>query len=241
MQDRIDSLSALDNLLDGNSEPVQQQEPEQEIEPQDQEPESEPESEPEPQFQTDKQNAAFAKMRVELNQTNKALRELAKALGIEEVDPVKQRDKLLELAYEKLAEQKNVPKELYKELTTTKEQLAMLQMQQNQAKAKEKLMDLASVYELDKDELIKFARQLDEQGINLIENPDVDLEYYYYRMNRQAIEEKKIQKAVEEALKRDKQNSQHSSTPNKQSAKGGNDEPPKINSVDALNALLDGK
>lgn len=191
--------------------------------------------------QQSKINAAMARMRVENSQYQKTLQQIAQALGIKENDPAKLGDVLVNMAQEKLAKDANVPVELYKELHTTKEQLAAIQYQQNQMSAKEKFMAVKQAYGLDDQTLLAFAKQLDDEGINAITNPNVDLEYEYYKRNREAIEQKRIAKAVEEALRNSQQADNNSTTPSKQqgAAQGTNDV--KINNVSALNDLLDGK
>lgn len=187
-----------------------------------------------------RQNAAFAKLRAESAQANKLINELARALGIQENDPALRQQKLLSMAQEKLAKDSNVPVELYKELNYTKEQLAYMQAQQNQITARDKFMQLKTSFELSDQDLMAFAKQLDEQGISVVQDPGIDLEYHYYKMNRQALEQKRIQQAVEEALRKSNAADTNSTTPPKQQSKGGG-ETPKVNSVSALDLLLAGK
>jgi len=198
------------------------------------------ESEGEGEKQKAAQNAAFAKLRAEKTQYERTIKELAKALGIQEGDPSKLGNALIEMAQAKLAKDANVPVELYKELNATKEQLAIVQHQQNQVTAREKFMGVKEQFGLDDKELIAFAKELDDAGINLIENPDIDIEYEYYKRNRQAIEQKRIQQAVEEALRKSTMADEKSTTPTKAKGKPAGPET-KVDNVSALNDLLDGK
>lgn len=187
-------------------------------------------------------NVAFARMRTENAQNIKVLTAIAKALGIQETDPKKLGDQLVNMAQTKLAKDANVPVELYKELNDTKEQLATVQFQQNQIAARERFMDIKDKYGLDDKELLKFAAQLDQEGLNVIENPQIDIEYEYYRRNRESLEKKRIQAAVEEALRNSNMADEKSTKPTNQQGKPkepGSDA--KINNVSALNDLLDGK
>lgn len=185
-------------------------------------------------------NAAMAKMRIEHAKSQKALQQLAQALGIQETDPSKLGDRLVDMAQQKLAKDANVPVELYKELNSTKEQLAAVQYQQNQITAREKFMSVKEAFGLDDKALLKFAEQLDKEGINAITNPNVDLEYEYYKRNREALEQKRIAQAVEEALR--KSNTAETKSTKPSTEQGKKEEPvDKINNVSALNSLLDGK
>lgn len=188
-----------------------------------------------------KLNAAMARMRVENSQYQRTLQQIAQALGIKENDPVKLGDVLVNMAQEKLAKDANVPVELYKELHITKEQLAAIQYQQNQMAAKEKFMAVKQLYGLDDTALMAFAKQLDDEGINAVTNPNIDLEYEYYKRNREAIEQKKIAKAVEEALRNSQQADNKSTTPSTNKGAPQSTSEPKVNNVAALNDLLDGK
>lgn len=189
-----------------------------------------------------KLNAAMAKLRTEASRSNKIITELAKALGISETDPTKLGDQLLDLAYKKIAAANNAPVELVKELDQTKEQMQMLQMQQNQITAREKFMSVQQTYGLTQDELVAFAKQLDDQGVMVVNDPSIDLNYLYYSFNQQAIIDKRIKEAVEAALKTSNTADQKGSTPPaKGSPSSGDPEPPKVNSVNALDALLGGK
>lgn len=185
-----------------------------------------------------KQNAAFAKLRKEATDYKKAIDSISKALGIEEGQDGDKVKKLVDMAHERLAKQDNVPVEVFKELEQTRTQLASLQQEQNLRTAQSKFMKLQEQFGLEEEQLMQFARTLDTEGISVIEDPKIDLEYEYYKRNRQAIEEQKINAAVEAALKGDKAADKKSTTPSKQSSKG-NPEPKKVNSVDALNELLD--
>ena len=254
----IDSIGALDSLLSGNTQPQAEEEnlddaqaaPEtpaaddvgggQNLDSSADDTKDEPQADDGLEQERSKQNAAFARLRAESTQANKLINELAKALGIQESDPTKRQELLLHLAQEKLAKDSNVPVELYKELNMTKEQLAHMQQQQNQITARDKFTQLQKSFELDEKSLYAFAKQLDDEGINVVQDPNIDLEYYYYKMNRQALEEKRIQKAVEEALRNSNAAENKSTTPPRQQSKGGS-EPAKVNSVSALEALFNGK
>lgn len=192
------------------------------------------------QQQASAQNKAFAQMRVQLTKYDKTLKELAKALGVDGSDPNQLSDNLINLAQTKLAEQNNVPVELYKELEDTKERLAAMETQQNESLAVDKLLAVRDSYGLSQEELVAFAKQLDADGIMLANNPHIDAEYEYYKRNREAIEKKRIAAAVEEALKGSSQADQQSSTPTNLQGKAATGDA-KINNVSALNEFLDTK
>jgi hypothetical protein len=260
-------VNALDELLSGNTtnnEPETTPEETDDVEPTEdttvettdgggqdnlessEEPAQETDKKPESDEGVDKQqaqashNAAFAKMRKENTRLSRTVQQMAQALGIQEDDPAKVSEVLVEMAQNKLAKEANLPVEVYKELNQTKEQLHMLQLQQNQVTAREKFAGLKAEFDLDDKELIKFATQLDDDGINVVQNPNVDLTYEYYKRNRQALEEKRIAKAVEEALRKSNTADSKSSTPGNQQGKKADAEG-KVNNVSALNDLLNSK
>lgn len=187
-------------------------------------------------------NAAMAKLRTEAAQSTKVINELAKALGITETDPAKRAEVLLDLAYKKIAAANNAPVELVKELDQTKEQMQQLQMQQNMITAREKFSSLQQKYNLTQEELVAFANELDAQGIAVVQDPTIDLDYLYYSRHQEALIEKRIQAAVEAALKTSNTAKTNGSTPPPKSSKtDDNVDPPKVNSVNSLDALLAGK
>ena len=261
-------MNALDSLLDGktiDTEPNPETDP---VEPTTEEPEGTEKTDPtdgggqnnlespnEPGQEGNKEpeegegsndksqattNAAFARLRTENKKYAKTIQQLADALKIEEKDPEKLGDALVNMAQARLAKEANLPVEVYKELTSTKEQLEELRMQQNAVTAREKFAALKAEFELDDKALIQFASTLDNEGVNLIQNPDMDLAYEYYRRNRKELEEKRIAKAVEEALRKSNTAESKSSTPGKQQGKKQEQEG-KINNVSALNDLLNSK
>lgn len=259
----INSVNALDDLLSGNTTneppkepPAEEEEKEKELVPEETDETTTVESETDNEgddpnldsstAEDDGQkqkalNAAFARMRIENQNYQKTIKQIAEALGIEETDPAKMGETLVDLAHKKLAEKRNIPVELFKDYQTTKEQLAELQRSQNQTLARDKFAFVKRAFELNDDELMTFARQLDADGIDLIANPNIDIEYEYYRRNRQALEDKKIAKAVEEALRKANTAEAQSTTPSKQQGKQTEPETAKVNNVAALESLLSGK
>lgn len=262
-EDNVFDVNALDSLLGGNTpntepEPAPEK-PKDETTPeetdtdnpgggpnlespegQDVNNEDKPEGEGTQQQKPGNHNAVMARMRVENTRNQRVITELAKALGIQEQDPEKIGDALIQMAQEKLAKKANIPVELYQELHSTKDELAQIKFQQNQITARSKFMELKETYGLSDDELMKFAGALDAEGINAVTNPQVDLEYEYYKRNREALEQKRIQKAVEEALRKSTAADTNSTKPDNVQGKPGDDTPDKINNVSALNSLLDG-
>ena len=256
----INDVNSLDDLLSGNTtseppaEPPAIEEPptDDETTPQGEdstggEPnlEASEDKAPEDDGQKEKpapnHNAAFAKMRIDNQNYQKTIKQIAEALGIEGNDPNQMGATLVDMAQKKLAEKQNIPVELFKDYQMTKDQLATLQLQQNEQSARGKFAQVKEAFELDDDALVAFARQLDADGINLVTNPDIDIEFEYYRRNRTKLEEKKIQKAVEEALRKNNTADTKSTTPSKQTGRKETETPAKINNVAALDGLLEGK
>jgi len=260
----VNSIAALDALLGGNTPPpAAPTEPPAATDPATPpatedvaitkpadgggDPNLEPPAEPEPpadggEAERAKQNAAFAKLRAQNAQLQKTMDQLSKALGIDDKDPEAKANKLLQMAQEKLAQQSSLPVEVFNKLQQTEEELAVLRQNQNAIAARDKFFDLQKTYELDQNELVGFAKQLDEAGINVALDPSIDLEYHYYRLNRAKIEEKRIAAAVQAALTKSNTAENQGSATSKQRGKA--EEPntdAKVNNVAALNALLNGK
>lgn len=261
MNGQIDNIAALDALLGGNTTqnapteppapPVDPPAPEDgaitdpadgggdpNLEP----PAAEPPAADGGEAERAKQNAAFAKLRAQNSHLQKTVDQLAQALGIEDKDPEAKANRLLQLAQDKLAKASNLPPEVFADLQATKEELAVLRQNQNAIAARDKFFELQRAYELDEKELVAFAQQLDQAGINVIQDPSVDLEYHYYKLNRAKLEEKRIAAAVQAALTTTNTAATRTSTPSKQSGKAADPaSDKKIDNVAALNALFDGK
>jgi nucleoside-diphosphate-sugar epimerase len=103
-----------------------------------------------------------------------------------------------------------------------------------------KFYDLRESKGLTEAELMSFANKIDDANINLLAHPDVDLEYLYFKLSNDDIVQKRIQAAVEDAVRKVTKAGAQSSTPSKQIGKSS-EEPMAINTMAGLNDLLDKK
>lgn len=257
MDNEIMDVNLLDSLLDGKTietsndpapggdpENLEGNDPGTEVPEGDPTPEGDPEPAPAPsadpnaQEEINRTNAAFAKMRVENTQMAKTIKQIAQALGINHADMGAVLAELQGAAVNKLAQANQISPEVYQELEENRERLQQLQLQQNLQLAKEKFIGLQEEFGLTQDELMNFLNLLDTNGINVIQDPSIDVGLLYVRYNHTAMIEKAAQKAREEALKQDNKANQSSTTPSKQSGKPPEDDSDRIESIDGLNALL---
>lgn len=193
---------------------------------------------PEPkQKPVDKAGNAFAQMRVENAQSKALLAKVAQAAGIEFTDEADLIAKLNSDALTKLAEKQHVPVELL----TRMEQLEL----DSKAYAEEKLQvaalqgfqTLKDSYSLTDEELQGFAAELDENGKNPFQEP-IDVISEYKLTHYDEIMQKKIDAAVQAALKTSNAADTHSSTPGNSKGKGGNGTE-KVTTVQSLDKFLD--
>lgn len=240
--DAINSVDDLTAVLEGNTQQQAEQsgatEPEQ---PKQQEQQEQQKQEEKPQLnlnEPNKANQAFAAMRKQNTEMQTVLSNIAQALGMDTSDMTKVPQQLAEIATKRLAEKAQLPVEVYNELTSTKQRIAELERERNIGIVRGKLEALQTKYKLDNGQMTDFLTKLQADDIDLVANPDSDVEYHYYRMYQEAIVNDRIRLAVEEALRKDQSAAATSSTPTKQT--GASDSDAKINSVAELTQLLEG-
>ena len=241
----ITDIAGLDNLLDqmgneppagepagdGNGTPDQTQTPEQNDNTQQQNIQTKPTAD-------DKRNFAFGQMRTEISHLTDLLGRVAKANGIEYSDSKDLVAKLNDDAIAKMAQKQNVPVELLKEIEILRQDSAAFKAQQLKDAAAIGFQNVMNTYGLTQDQLKEFAVELDQAGKNPFAQP-VDILAEYKMMHYDDILKAEVQKAVEEALKKDSAANQSSSTPGQQQGSNGGGET-KITTVAGLTALLDG-
>lgn len=217
----------------------QQQQPETTQEPEEPAKEIEEEGSPEDVFKSDKQNKAFAEMRVQ----NKRLNDIVKNLGrIMEVPVDTPPEKLIDMAEARLtelrAQAEKVPVELYKELEETRRRQQETEQESLKQQATLSFQKVKDQYGLTDKNLVEFARQLNENGKNPFTTP-MDLVAEYRNLNWEKLLEAERKKADQEYQDRLKKAQTKSTTPSK--AIGGSpDVPDKITSMKDFNRLLEG-
>lgn len=250
-QDTASDMSALDTLLAGmnNNGAAQAQEDTststeettttaaETQQTQTQEDQSQTKNKP---TQAERMNYAFGQMRTELNANKALLAKLATAAGIQYTDENDLIAKLNDNALNQLAQRQNVPVDLLKRMEALEQNNAAYEMEQRKTETLLSFQKLQTAYGLTNDELLAFAQELDEKGMNPFASR-VNIDATYRDLHFDEIVNKRVAAAVEEALKKSSVADTHSSTPNRSTGKGDNSgDGKKITTVSQLSALLDG-
>ena len=225
--DQMGTDDNSDSNADQSDQTDQQQTQDQQTPPEDNKPNAD-----------DKRNYAFGQMRQQINQLQELLGKVAKANGVDYADNKDLIAKLNDDAITKMAQKQNVPVELLKEVEMLRQDSAAFKAQQLKDAAAIGFQNVMDTYGLTQEQLKAFAVELDQAGKNPFTQP-VNLIEEYKMMHFDDIVNAKVQKAVEEALKKDSAANQSSSTPGQQQG-GSGDSSQKITTVAGLTALLDG-
>ena len=180
-------------------------ETETETESTDSDTETDSETETETETETDnkqrQQNHAFAQLRTQVKQQSDLIKQLGEAIGLEKGTDVNTiADKVKEVLLLKQSKDTNIPVEFLKqfeEMKTIINENKTLKLQQDLTNS---LNALSDKYALSEEELLAFTDDLIKQGKNPFDGIDVDLESEYLKLHHSEI----VQKAVEDALKADK-------------------------------------
>lgn len=185
-------------------------------------------------------NRAFAQLRTENTKMASIMSRLGGLLGLDKATPPEQ---LIETLTQRLmateAQQNNIPLEVYKRLEEAEQaklqnEQAMLQQQATLA-----FQNVKNTYKLTDAQLRDFAQQLHDAGKNPYLQP-MDLVTEYRNINFEKILATERERAVQEALARDKKAAEQSTTPS--AASGRPAEPPtQVSTIAGLNAILSGK
>lgn len=169
----------------------------------------------------DKSNQAFAQMRIQNKQYENALSSFLTKLGVDPTlakDPAQVQQLLDNAQTAEQAKAMNVPTELLSRLN----QLERANQQQEQQRlnnlALQGFKEVQSKYKLTDKELSTFAVQLQDSGTNPFDH-EMDLDMAYRTHNIDKIIKAESQRAVEEALKRQKNAATHSTTPSRSNGK----------------------
>lgn len=196
---------------------------------------------------TSKQEFAFAQMRTEntqlkaqLKQFDSTIGKLADALGITEADPEKRMAALVDGALGLISKRDNIPKEYLQRMDSLEANAQQHAEQRRAQTAIEQFGQVQADFELSEDQLMAFAQELDTiEGANPFLNDGVDLVKIYRDLHYDEIMQRKIDAAVEAALKADQAANDTSSTPTKGGRKAADANDKKITTVSGLNDYLD--
>lgn len=249
-QDTASEMSALDSLLSGMGTGTEQNTEDTSTSTEDtaateaetqqaqnQEDTSQPKNKP---SQAERMNYAFGQMRTELNANKALLAKLATAAGIQYTDENDLIAKLNDNALSQLAARQNVPVDLLRRMETLEQNNAAYEAEQRKTETMLSFQKLQTTYGLTNEELMSFAQELDERGLNPFTSR-VNIDSTYRDLHFDDIVNKRVNAAVEEALKKSSVADTHSSTPNRSNGKGDNNgDGKKITTVSQLSDLLDG-
>lgn len=184
----------------------------------------------------EKQQYAFAQQRHEITELTELLKTMADANGIKYESKADLVAKLKDKALVERATQQNVPVELLREVEQLRADSNQWKRYQHEQAAMTGFNKVATEFGLDQAGLEAFAVELDQAGKNPFTS-EVDVLAEYKSRHLDEIVARKVQAAVEAALKGDAQASAQSSTPSQQQGSGdGGTE--KITTIAQLNALL---
>lgn len=245
----VDALRALLAQADaGQTEQQPAAEQQQQTQEQEQTPEAQPaeqqqqaEQQPVDQpdvhvaTQDDKDANAFAQMRVANKQMSDMLAKIAQANGIQYSTQEEMIAKLNDDSVTKLAAAQGVPKELLLRMEGLERDAAAYRAQQNQNRLVSQMHNIMDKYNVSATELQAFATTLDNEHVDV---NTVDLEREYFFRNQEAIMQKRINAAVEAALRGDAAAAQQSTTPLAQGANGGGTQGTRIETVADLRSVL---
>ena len=217
-------------------------EPEQPIEQPAEEPAEQPAPdptpvEPTPATQTDKDNNAFAEMRVANKAMEQTLKRVADAMGLKYTDSNNMMEQLNGDAFQKLSEKQGIPVEYLKRMEQLESQAQRWEAEETQRNLTQGFANLQSKYNLDNNALMSFAQQLDNSKVDL---KNVDLEREYISRNMEAIVQARVNAAVQAALTKDAQVSGTAATPAQKGAGGSGDSGVSIKSAADLMNFLKG-
>lgn len=184
---------------------------------------------------------AFAQMRIALNQKDKQLRDIVKALGLtdsnKEEDISKAvTDKIVELK----AKQRNIPEDVVRELEDLKKQQRESLLMQRRMQVTADLVNVQKNYNLSSADLTNFVDTLIQDGINPYEQ-NVDLSTEYLKRNLSSIIAAAEERGRAAEAKRAITASVQSSNPNGPigSTVDGQAGKQTIDSINALDNILD--
>ncbi len=195
--------------------------------------ETETETETETDNKQRQQNHAFAQLRTQVKQQSDLIKQLGEAIGLEKGTDVNTiADKVKEVLLLKQSKDTNIPVEFLKqfeEMKTIINENKTLKLQQDLTNS---LNALSDKYSLSEEELLAFTDDLIKQGKNPFDGIDVDLESEYLKLHHSEI----VQKAVEDALKADKDRRKKADNhaANTPPGKGGDDD-----TVDEITTVSD--
>ena len=137
-----------------------------------------------------KQARAFAELRTTNAKYTKVFKQLQNSMGVSTEDEVIER--LLNAGLNAQARQQNVDPELLKRMQTLEEQNTTMMVEQKQKAVVESFGLLQKDFSLNNDEVLKFAKELDDKGVDLFKT-GVDISTLYRGLHHSDIVQKQIE------------------------------------------------
>lgn len=176
-------------------------------------PEPAPEPEPTPAPVPDKANQAFAQLRVENTAFKNTLQNVANILGISDVkDPMALAEAIQAKALEAQAKKENVPLEMLQRLSKMEQLEQEITQEKLRTKAVSGFEQIAKEFQLAEADVLAFAQQLQEIGMNPLEQ-EFDMVAVYRTLNWETLMAKAVEKGRQEEAARAAKAGQHSTEP----------------------------
>ena len=193
-----------------------------------------------PEAKFNKQNSAFAQMRIQNKELSDLLMNLAQATGQTPKNIAEAQTILKEGLTKVVSKNRNIPEDVLREMEEDKKALAEFKQTQARQKALAGFQAVKEAHGLSRDDVNQFADKLIENKLNPFEQ-DLDLVKEYRNLYFDQLIAKAKEEGVQEERARSLKAQQNSTTPSTQKGlpeNAGNQLTP-IKSVEDLNSLLD--
>lgn len=193
-----------------------------------------------PEEKFNKQNSAFAQMRIQNKELSDLLMNLAQATGQNPKNITEAQDILKEGLTKVVSKHRNIPEDVLREMEEDKRALAELKQTQARQKALAGFQAVKDAHGLSRDEVNSFADKLIENKLNPFEQ-ELDLVKEYRNLYFDALMAKAKEAGVQEERARSLKAQQNSTTPTTQKGvteNAGNQLTP-IKTIKDLDKLLD--
>ena len=233
------SQEGTNTSADGNTAKVEPTKPTTETNPpKEQTPAKDTTLDPEEKF--NKQNSAFAQMRIQNKELSELLLDLAKATGQNPKNIAEAQSILKDSLTKVVSKNRNIPEDVLREMEDDKKQLAELRQTQARQRALTGFQEVKDTFTLTREEVNKFADKLIEKNLNPFEQ-ELDLVKEYKNMYFDELIAKAKEAGIQEERARITKAQTSSTTPSAQQGlpeNTGSQEKP-IKTVKDLNELLD--
>lgn len=194
-----------------------------------------------PESKFNKQNSAFAQMRVQNKQYSDMIMNLARATG-QNPSNIEEAQALLQEGLNKVvAKNRNIPEDVLREMDRDKQELSELRQAQARQNALAGFQRVKDTFGLSRDDVNEFADKLIAAKINPFEQSNVDLVKEYKNIYFDKLIEQAVEKGIQAERARALKATQSSTAPTATRGTPDNtgNQVKQINTVDELNALLD--